>query len=149
MHCCLVSYFQLLPQEQPITNFYIIAIAKQWNYRITEINVHAAAINTLRWWVVLIMLLWTCKHSPRITFSRYLMSVRVHTRHNKNPSLIDQLCNEGIFAIVITQNLHQRKQCLPSHDLIPVHVSDVLELWFTYSLYPPIKATLTRLYNAH
>ena len=60
-----------------------------------------------------------------------LIAIRVHGGHDVDAGVVDHGGQEGVMAVVVTKQLKQQQQHLPSHHFVAVHVADVLELWLT------------------
>lgn len=65
---------------------------------------------------------------PFPTFLSTFVAVRVHGGHDVNSSAADQLGDLRVCSVVATKVLDEVEQELSTHDLVAVHVADVLEL---------------------
>lgn len=66
-----------------------------------------------------------------ITFLGLLIAVWVHGWHDVDPCALDQVSHFRICAEVLAEVLDEVQQQLSPHNFIPVHVTNILELWLT------------------
>lgn len=65
------------------------------------------------------------------TFLGLLVAIWVHGRHDVDPRALDQVSHFRIRAEVLAEVLDEVQEQLSPHNFIPMHVTNILELWLT------------------
>ncbi len=68
------------------------------------------------------------RHSTMISLCPFFEAVRIHGRHNVDPSGVNQASDAVIAAVRFEKILDKEQKHLATHGLVAMHVAHVLEL---------------------